>query len=149
MMGTPRGRGPSCPAGSSVGPPAGVRDWPGSEGTGSPAACWPPRLSSAWPAALGVPLLPLSSALEAQGWGLGNPPPSWGLPEPLTTLTEGLFHPAPAVHPPCLYRGTAGSGAMPEPIKPARGIKVSRMQLCLLDLTRPEGRYLQPEFTAP
>lgn len=38
---------------------------------------------------------------------------------------------------------------MPEPIKLARGIKVSRMQLCLLDLPRPEGSHLQPELMAP
>ena len=101
-------------------------------------------LSSAWPAA----------PWEAQGWGMGKPPPpAWGLPEPLPTLRKGLSHPAPAVQPrpphPHLYSGRTGSGVMPGPIKPARGIKVRRMQLCLLDLTRPERRFLQPEFTAP
>lgn len=78
------------------------------------------------------------------------PPPSWRLLEPLPTLKKGLSCPAPAAQPPSmLLQGQGQKWAMPGPIKPARGIKVSRMQLCLLDLTRQVGRYLQPEFTAP
>lgn len=76
--------------------------------------------------------------------------PARGCQRPCPPLKRG----SPALDqlcncPLCLHRGRAGSGAMPGPIKPARGIKVSRTQLCLLDLTRPEGRFLQPEFTAP
>lgn len=76
--------------------------------------------------------------------------PAGGCQRPCPPFKRGF----PAPHqlcslPLCLYRDRAGSGAMPGPITPARGIKVSRMQLCLLDLTRPEGRFLQPEFTAP
>lgn len=142
------GGGSSVPADFSIHVPTETRAWPASGSTGLPAACspiHPPGLSSAWPAA----------PREAQGWGMGKPPPpAWGLPEPLPTLKKGLSHPAPAVQPctpphPRLYSGRTGSGAMPAPIKPARGIKVRRMQLCLLDLTRPERRFLQPEFTAP
>lgn len=70
-----------------------MRAWPASGSIGLPAACSPvclPGLSSAWPAA----------PWEAQGWGMGKPPPpAWGLPEPLPTLRKGLSHPAPAVQP--------------------------------------------------
>lgn len=71
-----------------------------------------------------------------------------------STLQEAARTPAHLTHegvsPPrascadalCLCGAKAGSGTVPGPIKPARGIKVSRMQLCLLDLTRPEGRFL-------
>lgn len=118
---------------------------------GWPAACWLPRLSRAWPAAPGIPELRLGSPLETPGGAQGNLlHPAGGCQSPCPPLKRGFptLHQL-CSHPLCLSRGRAGSRAMPGPIKPARGIKVSRMQLCLLDLTRPEGRHLQPEFTAP
>lgn len=141
MLWTPQVEGSTVPASSPAVPSTGMRAWPGSESTElpAPASC-----------SLGVPKF-LSTPLEAHGWGMGKlPPPPRGCQSPCPPLRRGfptLHH--LCRHPLCLYTGKTGSGAMPRPIKPARGIKVSRMQLCLLDLTRPEGRFLQPEFTAP
>lgn len=98
-----------------------------------------PGLSSAGPAAPwespGFSALPW----RHRGGAWGNLLPAGGSQRPCPPLERGF--PAPrqlCSHALCLYRGRPGSGAMPGPIKPARGIKVSRMQLCLLDLTRPE-----------
>lgn len=57
--------------------------------------------------------------------------PAGGCQSPCPPLKGGF----PSLHQLCrhplyLYRGRAGNWAMPGPIKPARGIKVSRMQLC-------------------
>lgn len=143
----------AVPAGSSAVPPAGMRGWPGSGSTGLPAACSPaPGLSSAGPAApWESPGFFSALSWRHRGGAWGNLLlPARGCQRPCPPLKRG----SPALDqlcncPLCLHRGRAGSGAMPGPIKPARGIKVSRTQLCLLDLTRPEGRFLQPEFTAP
>lgn len=154
----PQVEGSAVPAGSSTVPPAEMRAWPGSGSAGLPAACLPacpparlPGLSSAQPAApwespCFFSELPWRHRGGAQG-SLSHP--AGGCQSPCPPLRRGF----PALHQLCcypsrLYRGRAGSREMPGPIKPDGGIKVSRMQLCLLDLTRPEGRFLQPEFTA-
>lgn len=154
MLWTPQVEGSAVPAAPPQAPPQSFPRW--DERLAwfrvRGIACSSPRvkLSSA-SCALGVPRLLLICSLAGTGRGAGKPPsPAGGCQRPCPPLRRGF----PGLHqlgrrPLCLYRGRAGSGAMPGPIKPARGIKVSRMQLCLLDLTRPEGRFLQPEFTAP